>query len=927
MVNQVQLSKRNTNAYGVISEKLVVLIKRLIPLFIIFYGATASFAVAQCLFNVAGTANSTLANDGLILARVGREQRGAVLISRVATSQTPDALVAQIAANEQRLDVNGSGAFDHDDATIIARHLAGFRDGGLIVGGAGIGATRKTGAAIQDYLDGGCVAAPAARKKLSVMKAEQMAQNNGGVFISVLDDVEIDQSVELTWLEIQGRLVCTDQNLSLSSRWIVVHGGILQCGTSLNPFTKKLTLTLVGAKSDEVALGASMGTKLLGAMHGGRIHLYGENRVNWTQLAQSAAVGATQITLKEPVDWRVGEKLVVAASTLDPGQTEERMIASVSPDRTTLTLTEALNHFHYAQLQTFASRTLDSRAEVGLLTRNIVIQGDDLSQGEQFGGHVMIMGGSSTVRETDAIKRSSARIQGVEFWRMGQFDRLGRYPIHWHLNGDSSGDFVRGSSFHSNFQRGVVVHGTDNTAIERNIVHRSIGHSYSSEDGSETGNQFVMNLGLQTLPFPRAASNPAQASQNDTQAATFWIRGANNRFIGNHAAGGENSAFWFDNVGLVDQSKFEFRGNLAHSYLIDGNRNGDMCCGGFEKSALWFTGDGYDKPYRGPFPISEMTIYKTRTAMWGNPRTVGQGFADVRLSESIIADNLMGINSHGAKDTVIVGRSANPDTVGQLGSQGVQEYGHSLRLENVTFVNFPGGGALAHRNCHREAGNVTAINTRFVNSKINLCASSTQQTNDMAISDTTGSLLANAVPVTITPANNASRAMYIANDCPINASLGARVCNGLLRYSNLHMRGASANLLRDDGVTLNQADVDTYPFYWTTIEGRRYAFTGDVASQPAIEFTMFGKYEDDDADRSTIVRIPATSNFSIVGLNANWFSQWNDTRNGMTAVARLASLAALEASATTAYFFDATTRSVHLKIWTNGVNRVYIDRR
>ncbi len=882
---------------------------------------------AQCPFNVSGASAATVAVDGLVLTRAALEMRDAALTSRSSALLGADAIVTAIAANEARLDVNGSGAFDSDDAAIITRYLAGFRGDALIGAGAGKGATRKSGNDIQAFINGGCAASSSTRKKLSVMKAEQMPQNNGGVFISVLDDVEIDQSIDLTWLEVQGSLACTDQNLTLSAGWIMVHGGVLQCGTSLNPFNKKLTITLKGAKSDEVALGAGMGTKLIGAMHGGRIRLFGENRVSWTQLDATANAGSAQITLKDAVDWRAGERIVIASTAFDPDQAEERIIASVSGDGKTVTLTQALSYLHYGQLQSFANKTLDSRAEVALLSRNIVIEGEEVvSTRDQFGGHVMIMGSSSTARETDPVRRSSARIQGVEFRFMGQFDRLGRYPIHWHLNGDSRGDFVRGSSFHSNFQRGVVVHGTDNTVVERNVVHRSIGHSYSSEDGSETGNLFSSNLGLQTQAFPREATNPLQAAQNDTQAATYWIRGANNRFIGNHAAGGDHTAFWFDNVGRVDQSKIEFRSNVAHSYLIDGNKQGDLCCS-FEKSALWFTGIGYDTPYRGPFPVSQMTIYKSRTAMWGNPLTVGQGFADVRLSDSIIADNLMGINSHGAKDTVIVGRSANPDTVSGLGSQGVQEYGHSLRLENVTFVNFPGGGALAHRNCHREAGNVTAINTSFINSKINLCASAGQQTSDMAIADTTGSILANNVPVTITPSNNGSRAMYIANDCPINASLGARVCNGLLRYSNLHMRGTTANLLRDDGVTLNSIDVNSYPFYWTTIEGRRYSLVGDVSSQPALEFTMFGKYEDDDADRSTIVRIPATSNFSIVGLNANWFSEWNATRNGMTAVPQRASLSALESSPETAYFYDGAARVIHLKIWTIGLNRVYIDRR
>ncbi len=128
-------------------------------------------------------------------------------------------------------------------------------------------------------------------------------------------------------------------------------------------------------------------------------------------------------------------------------------------------------------------------------------------------------------------------------------------------------------------------------------------------------------------------------------------------------------------------------------------------------------------------------------------------------------------------------------------------------------------------------------------------------------------------------------------------------------------------------MALNQADVNSHPFYRTTIEDRRYNLTGNVASQPTIALRMTGKYEDDNVDQSTVLRMPAISNFSIVGLNVNWFSPWIDSRAGMSTVPQLASIAAVEASTTTVYFLDVATRTIHLKLRTDGINRVYIDRR
>lgn len=57
-------------------------------------------------------------------------------------------------------------------------------------------------------------------------------------------------------------------------------------------------------------------------------------------------------------------------------ENEVREIASVSSDGLTLTLTEALKYEHVSMEQTLAGRTIQTRAEVGLLTRNVKIRGN-----------------------------------------------------------------------------------------------------------------------------------------------------------------------------------------------------------------------------------------------------------------------------------------------------------------------------------------------------------------------------------------------------------------------------------------------------------------------------------------------------------------------------------------------------------------------
>ena len=51
------------------------------------------------------------------------------------------------------------------------------------------------------------------------------------------------------------------------------------------------------------------------------------------------------------------------------------------------------------------------------------------------------------------------RIEYVEVTRAGQAFRLGRYPIHFHLNGDSlNGSYLEDDGIHHTFNRAVTVH-------------------------------------------------------------------------------------------------------------------------------------------------------------------------------------------------------------------------------------------------------------------------------------------------------------------------------------------------------------------------------------------------------------------------------------------------------------------------------------
>ncbi|MGL5003580.1 MAG: DUF1800 domain-containing protein [Casimicrobium sp.] len=129
---------------------------------------TASFAqISNCPFSVDSSSARDATRDGLLLIRYAQKKTGAELVQ--GTGADPTAVANTIASNLARLDVNGNGRFDTDDAMIITRVLNGFTGDARLAAAAagpsaGLAAVRSTTTAIETYLNGGCANTFAAAK-------------------------------------------------------------------------------------------------------------------------------------------------------------------------------------------------------------------------------------------------------------------------------------------------------------------------------------------------------------------------------------------------------------------------------------------------------------------------------------------------------------------------------------------------------------------------------------------------------------------------------------------------------------------------------------------------------------------------------------------------------------------------------------------
>jgi hypothetical protein len=323
-------------------------------------------------------------------------------------------------------------------------------------------------------------------------------------------DVVLDMNVECGELKVMGTLEVDAADLALTCDSLIVMGSSAEftVGTNASRFTNRFLFTLKGEDTEnfEHTMGADthdLGARALIALMGGTISMHGEDRVEWTVLDANVSAGATQLTMSGAVDWEAGDVIVITASTNDWTDVETATVSSVANGGLTVNLTAPLANMHtgviyqYTRPSDSKAWNADLRAEVGLLSRNITIQGAADSTTDGFGAHVMIHGPMYDGETTHPS--GEGYIKGVEIYRGGQKSLLARYPFHWHLVQQyGSGQYFSDNAVHESFNRGITIHGTDYATVENNIFYDHIGHGVFLEDGSEFYNVIRYNVVAQT---------------------------------------------------------------------------------------------------------------------------------------------------------------------------------------------------------------------------------------------------------------------------------------------------------------------------------------------------------------------------------------------------------------------------------------------
>ncbi|MEI9979394.1 MAG: hypothetical protein WDN23_10405 [Edaphobacter sp.] len=404
----------------------------------------------------------------------------------------------------------------------------------------------------------------------------------------------------------------------------------------------------IEASGDNPHTGEYFGNKVLAVSAGGSLMLSGtkgmragpietnpaDSGTSWGRLTSTlkgvhGGGNEQSFTIDRAVPtWAPGDHIIVTTTDYLPSHTEELIISSISGNQVSVTTPVQWPHngqtYDYSAVAAanpnagpapdpavtnLPAHNIETRAIVGLLTRNIVIASEGknvitdrnvdgghfpVSQG-YYGGQVLVRQGFSTVQ-----------LQGVEFYQLGQGGHIGHYPIHFHMDRTVPqpgvpfpgflGTYVADSSIVDSMTRFITVHATQGVTLARNVGYMSIGHGFYLEDATETDNKLYSNVAVSVRgALADSKTNPrmipgilfqtggsgqipddARFHTDVTTPAAFWIMNTWNDFKYNAAVGVGTcgACYWMVPASISGPSQYEtwngYAGMQGVSKIVNG---------------------------------------------------------------------------------------------------------------------------------------------------------------------------------------------------------------------------------------------------------------------------------------------------------------------------------------------------------------------
>jgi hypothetical protein len=380
----------------------------------------------------------------------------------------------------------------------------------------------------------------------------------------------------------------------------MMSDSLISIGTEAEPWPceGQVRITLTGDKwSKEIGSPNSavvIGAKAIAALGGLEIHGCPVT-LKHTNLKTAVNPGDLEITVVDDVsaEWKVGNRIFIGPSSYDMRESEEFLIIAINGAR--ITLDRAVQFFHNGADESTTTDyqgdfgTVHFGAEVGLLSRNVQIDGSDQSEGI-FGGRVVVMRSSSG----DTHRYGHAQISNVEFSHMGQFgyqeeeDRRGAIFL-WGLEDASisapeynlKNSYIKDCAFHSLYNSAIGTAHTRNFEVSGNVIHNVVNDAIilNGASGVTVKNNLISRVVYSNLHVghDQGSFAGAQLAEDEVPAGIFLDRQPA-QLSGNIIAGSDGACF--EHLGEPCSAADQCHGTQTAANPLFANNRGHACLRG-----------------------------------------------------------------------------------------------------------------------------------------------------------------------------------------------------------------------------------------------------------------------------------------------------------------------------------------------------------
>lgn len=349
----------------------------------------------------------------------------------------------------------------------------------------------------------------------------------------------------------------------LRAKHIFIRAGQMHIGSKEYPMLNKARVTLYGEKQMETIVydnAIEAGNKLIANV--GMLRIFGKPR-GWkmTRLHAPVLKGSNEFYVEPGLDIVAGDRLGLLPTSYSPYPVDDVFVGSYDITSGKVVATSTMNYYHWGQATSTAPdyNGVDIRGEVLLLTRNVVIDAEDI---ESWGGQIVT---SDTVEVYDGVMtfRSGTTIMdNVEIFNCSQIDTE-KSAIRFE-SAASNFSSITNSALHNGYAWGINVAMSANVVIDNNVVFqfRPLGIATQNSKNVTIDNNVVGGIVERTTldfdgPMVDKGGGYSICALKDGDPCTD-VRVRNNIAAGTPYAG-------FVTVGH-DCGKYDMMGgNIAHS--------------------------------------------------------------------------------------------------------------------------------------------------------------------------------------------------------------------------------------------------------------------------------------------------------------------------------------------------------------------------